>query len=891
VTDPIKPGQFMHMGLKSETLSVQLASVSADIGLSSFSHFGTLPEDSTTLDDIGVIQSFETSERRRPITGEVAKSILAGSIVLTKTSNSLGEKGVYELKIPITPGNSVLAYFKFRKKSAWTTYNPDWCNLTNMVGMYFGVEHGTFNTAAYAFLRDNGSGGSIVFCGPLQSYNTARPGQTELATDLDPVNVGSQGWMSLADNAVIEFFIRINTYTNPFRAELWTRIASTPAPVFQGSIPLGSLGQFPNSVFTNSRSGTSETATLFFGNIGRAGDVLQVDDWALFPDFRANLKSGTPPPNCNRLIVPDVPILYRSADRKLPSDLSVARWFPVTGPGTLQPDPELFYQPGTYLKPAWMSLTKSEAGIKAFKRTEPRLETQSDGFMVEAFLAGTSTSRVGDLIGPGFVVEDGTRAYRVIMLETSSQKLYGLHSSGPVTASSSYYLPDHEIDFRSLKLVRLTVDRLRSKVYVHVDNEKVIEAPLDTRPQINSGVQAFPVTNVNGNDLIIDVTTDGGVSWNPHTHTFSSNPTSISAIVSALNGDAGFVGAGPSQIEALDRGNTFAIRAIQSGPLMGIRINGASSAVGVGGLNMTIPSETFGESGVFPSASDTVGKVVMGHPLSQLYDAELKLSFLNYMTRYLAWESEDSLVPDSVGIETARRFTLVSIGVGSSDIDSSKLTITKADFSNINSRRYYKKDQSLSSVGGVVVDFGFRVTNYTNHFGQVNAPNVALGAGVVIFLGDKRVFLNLYDCGLSGKRIGVIPGSGSEDDILHQTELGLKFSAPVDWTRHNVYRLSVRSFHAIELWAGSVAQDPIISIPWRNDTDGFDLPSDFTSPGVAFGHFHFLTPPSSTAVEWTHFRWGFSNGYEMALQQKYPDGMPKYLFGGRAFILTDFDEA
>lgn len=881
----------MHMGLKSETLSVQLSSVKADIGLSSFAHSGTLPENSTILPSIGVTQSFETSERRRPITGEVSKSLSGGSVVLTKTSNSLSEKGIYELTIPITPGNSVLAYFKFRKKTAWATYNPDWCNLTNMVGMYFGVEHGTFNTAAYAFLRDNGTGGSVVFAGPLQSYGTTRPGQTEIATDLDPVAGGSQGWMGLADNATIEFFIRINTYTNPFQAELWTRIASTPAPVFQGSVPLGSFGQFPNSIFTNSRTGTSETATLFFGNIGQTGDVLQVDDWALFPDFRTNLKNGLPSADCGRFLVPDVPILYRSADRALPSDLSVARWFPVTGAGTLTPDPTLFYQPGTYLKPAWMSLIKSESGIKAFKRTEPRLETQADGFMVEAFLAATSTTRVGDLVGPGFVVEDGTTAYQVAMLETPSQKLYGLRSSGAVTSSASYYLPTESIDFRSLKLIRLTVDRPRSKVYLSVDNENVVEAPISTRPQINSGVQSFPVTIVSGNDLIIDVTTDGGTSWLPHTHTFSSNPTSIAAIVSALNGNAVFTGAGPSQIEALDRGNTFAIRTIQSGPLMGIRINGASSAVGVNGLNMSIPSTTFGQAGVFPSSADAVGKVIMGHPFGQAYDSELKLSFLNYMTRYLAWESVDSLVPDSTGIETARRFTLFQNGVGSSDMTSTELTITKADFSSSATRRYYKKDQNISDVGSIIVDFGFAATAYTDHLGQVNAPNVAIGAGVVIFMGDKRLFLNLYDCGVSGRKIGVIPGSGTEADILNQTELGLKFSAPVDWTRQNIYRLSVRAFHAIEVWSGTIAQDPIITIPWRNDTDGFDLPNDLTTPGVAFGHFHLLTKPNSSKVEWKYFRWGFSNGYEMSLQQKYPNGMPKYLFGGRAFILTDFNEA
>lgn len=292
---------------------------------------------------------------------------------------------------------------------------------------------------------------------------------------------------------------------------------------------------------------------------------------------------------------------------------------------------------------------------------------------------------------------------------------------------------------------------------------------------------------------------------------------------------------------------------------------------------------------VLPTSS-VGGRFAVGHPIQDSTTSELKLSYLRYLTRYLAWEAEDGLLPTDP-IQGATQFVLDTLGVGTSQMEAGKLVIVKPDFSSGPTRQIFKKAQNFNSVSGVQVDFDFDVESYANHFGQANAPNVAVGAGVTVYLGDKRVCFNVYDCGMSGRKVGILSGSGTEQDILNQTALGLRTSAFVDWTRPNKYRIVVKAFQAIEVWSGSVIDAPIISIPWRDDLNGFDLPLDNSPAGVAFGHFSFLTNPSSSKTNWRYFRWGFSNGYEMSVQQKYPNGVPKFAFGGKAFILSTFDEA
>jgi len=887
VSSPVRPGQLFHLGLKSETQNVQLASVQIDSGFSNIQNHGVLPENDTTSSRLGVETSFSTSENRAPSSGTVSKSLSSGSVVLTKTSNSLFEEGIYRLQFPIEQGASILGYFKFRKKSAWTTYNPDWCSLSNMVGMYFGLEHGTFNTAAYAFLRDNGTGGSIVFAGPLPGYSAARPGQTELGQDLDPVTGGNQGWMGLADNSVIELFIRFNTFVTPFRAELWTRIASSPLPVFQGSILVGALGQFPSTLFTNGRSGTSETASLFFGNIGRTGDILQLDDWGLFPDFKSSVRNGLATSDSEVLTLPDLPMRFRAKDGISPTEVKVGRWFES---GSLPMSSSFFYQPGTFLKPQHISISKEVGGGMVFKRTEPRLEERADGVMIEAFVSAESISRIGDLVGGGFGFNDGLNLFQIAPLETVTEKNWGLLTSTALASSTAGYLtPAGQYDFRSPKLLRLLLDRRREKVSVEIDDVEVASAPTSSKAEILSTTQTLPLTSFTGTTLNTQVSVDGGVTWIPRSHTFGSTPTDVAGIVSALNADAVWKGSGPSEIEAVDRGAFFSIRTLATGSLMGIGVL-ASTAIGTGKLSLSIQN-SFGGQTSFPLSGSSTGHVEFGHPSSLAYESKFNLSSLTYLSRFLSWHSEDSLKPDSVALPSATRFTYNTTGLNIETATPSEFTLTKGEFSGSSFKAFYKKDQSLTDVGSVQVDFKVQVSGYTDNLGRVNAPSTAIDAGICIFLGNKRLRLAFFDCGIGGRKIGIVPGTGSEVDIVNQTPLGIRFSSEVDWTNLNQYRVSIQAFQGIQVWAGSFLADPLITIPWRNATDGFDLPLDVTSPGVAFGHFNHFTLPSSSTTKWKFFRWGHSNGYEMAIGQKFSSGVPSYAFGGKAFILSEFNES
>ena len=883
VVDPVKPGQTIHMGLRSDTLSVQLGTLNLDVGVSSFLHGGVLPENDSNLTRIGVTTAFETSERRRPQTATATKAISSGNLVITKTTNSLSEAGIYELTIPIVPTNSLLGHFKFRKKSAWTTNSPDWCNLTNMTGMYFGVEHGGFNTAAYAFLRDNGGTGSLVLAGPLQSFSTARPGQTQFAYP----------WMSLANNAVLELFLFINTFISPYRAELWTRVAGDPAPVFLGSMPLASLGTFPHTSFNNSRPGVSDTATLFFGNIGQTGDILQLDDWVLYPDYRAAVRSGAANAKHSMLAVPDAPVEFRSSGLSLPTDLAVSRWFPVTGGVSLPPEPSFFFSPGRYLKPRYMTLPKAAFGTVALKRTEPRIETLQDGVMAEAFLAGASTAKNGDLVGPGFTIEDGSSSYKLVMLETPTQKNYGIASDDALsTDATSYYRPAAETDWTTLKLLRMTIDRRRSRVLLHLDEEKVLDLPISTPAEIISGIQTVPTTALLGTTLSLEISVNGGGSYVTRSHVFASEFLTIADIVADIMADAVFVGAGPTQVGVFDRGDSISIRTVQTGALMALRIDGASTALGSGKLEFTASVAHLGAESVFPAAPDAIGKILMGHVYPVNYSSELKLDFMSYLSRYLAWEAEDSFMPDSPALDSAVQFTLFGLGGGGQTVTTEGASLIKTGFLSNSEYRYFKKDQSFNSLGGIQVDFGVNVVEYTDENGQVSAANTAISAGLTLFLGNKRVFVGFFDCGSMGRKIGIVPGSGSDVDILTQTALGKSFSASVDWSLPNKYRISVKANDSIKVWAGTVIGDPIITIPWRNAVDGFDLPLDITAPALAFGHFpNFLTTSSSSTTLWKYVRWGYSNGFDVAVQQMYPDGYPKYLFGGREFILSGFDES
>jgi hypothetical protein len=776
-SSPMKPGQAVFLGLRSTTLGVDLGSLVSHIGLSSVQQGPVSPEQDPHLTAIQAAVLLETPERIRPIVGQASRTFPGTGMLITKNSNNGGEQSVFEVKVPVRPGATVLAHFKLRIKNAWQLFQPSWCYLTNMTGLYLGLEHGTFNTAAYVFLRKNAGVGSVVYGGPQQTANSARPAQTELAYD----------WTTVGDNGLLEVFILFNTYSNPFQIEIWAKKPADPAPVVIAQIPYLTLGTFPTPVThaENARPTTDDHATIFFGMPGLSGDQLQIDDWTLYPDYRFIVGTGQARTNANVVIRPDLPVIYRADANLLPTESLPSRWFPystVSSPPGVTPDaPSLYYQPGRRTKATAVRVPKTtKGGVISFYRNEPRLGQVQDGAMIEAFISGNGF-RVGECFGAGLCIDDGAKKYKVMMVENASGRSYAISKDQLTEADTrqGYYLPTtptgdlNQIDFHSPKLIRLVVDRRRGVVDLYSVDERT---PILTVPLAS----IFPIS------------------------------------------------AGENKIE-------------------------------------------FGHLTVLP----TIGY--------------MDVQFLNYLSTYIAWEGRDGLMPDDAGLDAGARFTpTVTDTGGSSSISNGVLTIFKKSINTSLSKRFYKINQSFDIVRGIQVDFAAKVLTYNAASGEQFGANSPVGAGVTLYLGTKRLQIDFFDCGIYGRRIGVIPGSGSLADILNQTPLGKKYSAPVDWTLDNYYRVVVRPYESISIYTGSVAGDPALVLPWIDDTTGFDLPLDITTPGLAFGHFNELT---STTMNWSYIRWGLSHGYDVSISHLYPDGYPSYLFSGKELVLSDFNEA
>lgn len=751
------------------------------MGLSHLINEGLLPETDPNFTTLGVGVALQTSEHRLPVNATVPRTLSGSSIVFTKGDNSDFDKGIYEISFPINLDAPVLGYFKFRTNTAWTQFNPDWLNMTNVVGMYFGLEHQSFNTAVYGFLRQFSSGhGSLVIGGPLPAFSGARPGQQEFS---------AFDWLALPNNSVVEMWIYFNTtgypppYASPYVpvVEIWTmRDGVDAAPVVQAIIPVGTFGNFqpPSSNFSNYRTGPSGKAILYFGNVGRTGDVLQLDDWALYPDFRFAVNGGEALPNCERLFSPDSPTQYFAENAVLPQAITPGRWLPCPDTGFTVPSTSFSFQPGRKLTPQALQIAKTFPQPTAFMKREPRLEERVQGAMIEAQLVGTQTSRVADVFGAGLQIDDGLNVYAAVLIQTTTLTTIGIAKSAIGTVETDYYIPVDSfsnplpIDWTSLHMVRLIMDRLRGKVVLMVDEVRVLE--------VSSG-------------------------------------------------------------------------------------------------------------GAFPASVSGQGRMLFGHLATVGSIGSLGVSRLTYLNRFKAWEIIDQKTPQDV--TGAVVFTLNATGLGTAALDhpspnATEVIITKPDFGLMSSHCYESKAEDLSEVKGVQLDFIARVLAYTDTTGSSFKPLTWTGAGIQLWLGNKRLHLGFFDAGTSGRVLGVIPGSGSINDIINQTPLGRQFSAPVDWTVDNLYRVVCSGYKGIQVWIGSFVGDPVITIPWRNDTIGFDLPLDSTTAAVAFGHFDQF---ASSQTAWKAVRYGVSSGYDTSVNLDYPGGFPPFLFGGKVLVRSSFE--
>lgn len=774
--DSFRLGQPVQLGLKDTTGSVRIGSLRVSSGSSGIGYDRHLPQSSPILKKLEAEVSYVTNEHRQPYGDLVPTSVVGGNIVFTKTTNDDYEKSVYEIKVPINTAASILGYVKFKTDSAWTRFSPDWVNKTDVVGPYFSLEHGTFNTAVAGFLRDDGASGSLVLGGPLSAFSSTRPGQTETA---------SLGWASLPDGSSFEmwFFFNTNGYPAPYSpanvplVEVWVRRGVDTVPVLFKTVPLSSLGSFPSNGFVNfrTRQGDTDYAIFSFGLCGRSGDVLEIEDWRLFPDYRLAVNEGMGLPSIDYKVLPDSLVTYRASSGLLPTELDPGPWFPATDGSFIRPSASLYFPPGQHTSPYALSFDKRNTYAGAFYKLEPRLESGVDGAFVEAFMYGTQTNRVGDTFGSGLSIDDGTNLYRVVTLETATFRTLGISKNNFDFTETGYYKPATPVDWASPHLVRLCVDKVRDTVSLIVDEETVLEL---------STSDTFPATEGQGARVMF-------------------------------------------------------------GDLVAVNSRGFT-----------------------------------------------RFTEVSYSPRYEAWEIADQKYPDDAPYAwtltgPAAPTAASTVWLEGTVPNATSLVIDKEDPSKVGSAIRYVKTDDFAEFKGFFVDFETAFNYYADSTGHGFGSEAMIDTGIDVFLGTKVLKFRFFECGIRGKYIGIVPGSGDEFDIINQTALGRQFSAPLDWTGRIRFRIVFRAYDSIQVWTGTTLQPPAITIPWRNVQDRFDLPLDATPPSINFGH---LGDHTVSEIRWYHLRYGISNGYEVSVRHQYEGHPPDYLFGGPVLVRSEFDE-
>jgi hypothetical protein len=100
-------------------------------------------------------------------------------------------------------------------------------------------------------------------------------------------------------------------------------------------------------------------------------------------------------------------------------------------------------------------------------------------------------------------------------------------------------------------------------------------------------------TTLTGTTLIVEVSTDGGLTWpTTRTHGFTAEFPNAAAIAADLQADAGFAG---SVLSASASGTELSIKSVAAGQNIAIRIGAASTALGAGKLQFTSGQSDIGE--------------------------------------------------------------------------------------------------------------------------------------------------------------------------------------------------------------------------------------------------------------------------------------------------------
>jgi hypothetical protein len=853
-TGPVIPGAKVQFAIKTSVPghAIELGTLLASLGYSRVMNSGLLPDVDPNLAALGAMVQYQTTELRLPVNAVEPVTQSAPGILFSKTDDSDFDKSIYAVQFPIQTDASILGYFKFQVQPSWTLFDPDWVNETNMTGMYFGLEHGSFNTACYFFLRNDVTGGSAIIGGPLPAFDAARPGQQELT---------GFKWSTLPEGTDVEVWIYFNTlgYPPPFGdpyvpvVEIWTQRSGVDAePIVQAIFAVGDLGQFDplSADFPNVRAGPSGFATMYFGNAGRTGDLLQLDDWTFFPDYRVLVNAGQAMPTADLFVEPDCLVSYAATDKVFPDGEIPAAWFPMPDSGFLRPNVDFYYQPSNSITPYALEMTNVLQLGSGYYKTEPRLQNGDEGAMIESFFYGNETVRAVDSFGAGISIEDGSKMYRALLIQTPTTYTVGLLSSFSDQSINGYFYPVEDgqplaIDWTTPHLVRLCLDKLREKVSIFIDEVLVLEV---------STSAVFPPSNVDfgrmsfgflyPNLLSTGTANFVSVNYSPRYKAYEVSDVLLPQNVSWMSWD----------LEKNDSGGTDLFNNDQ---LSGI------------------VSFTHGSPNVTGTDTSFNTQVVAGQYVKLASDPDTDYALV------------ETVVSNTQLTLAANYGGTTSAGTGLLT-DPDFIVITKAQYGAINTYNFYSREDDFGEDKGFYVDFGLEIFNYTDASGRAFAPSIWTGVALTVYLGNKILQLAFVDGGTNGRFMGIIPGSGTVNDIIDQTPLGQAFSAQVNWTDETVYRIVLKGFNSIEVWAATTVQQPLITIPWQNDVDGFDLPLNSTPPAIQFGHFDYQ---SSSSSGWAYIRYGIGDGYELAMDQQFPNGIQPYAFSGKVFERITFDQS
>lgn len=464
---PLKPTEPIYFGMKSDTKLVLLSSLAARMGLTNLAWKpNTDPRiDLTPRADVSLF----APERRQPVDGVMGLTF--GPELTIDSSGATSSAGVFEVSYEVGDKASILGHVAIPLyPSSWARVGPTYfCNLDSVVNFYCGLELGTRNTGIFVFLRDDNDTGTLVVGGPLQEYDTARPGQGEF----------SIGWLSKLEGTLLHIFLMADW--DELSVRVWRMFEDDVAPSLVATVPFSDLGVFPpsGSGLSNSRTSQSNYARLFFGNPGAAEEALTVADFALYPDFRRSVVEGMSQDDHTLVVQPDCPVLYRADRSSFPSNSRPGRWLPLGA----TPVEDFYFQPGRKSAPLYSKLRRDGSGVSGFFKTEPRISQRADGFMLEGFVGGILEGvRDGHSTGMGLSVDDGEKLFELAMLDTESSKTWALRVGDDAKVSTSYATPEQDADYRGLRFVRLAVDRNAGVASMFVDdlNTPVVARPLSS---------------------------------------------------------------------------------------------------------------------------------------------------------------------------------------------------------------------------------------------------------------------------------------------------------------------------------------------------------------------------------------------------------------------------